>query len=192
MDTNTELARAGDAARTETPDAERPDGGEGDGRENGAAPPSSSAREAARAAPPPASPSLEAADVLLVYDGECPACDNYCRVMRIREDVGRLVIVDAREDTPIMREITAAGLDIDDGMVLKLGEQLYYGSDAIHMLALIGSRSGVLNRLNYHLFRSPRVAHRLYPMLRAGRAVLLRLLGRTRINNLGLENNERF
>ena len=74
-----------------------------------------------------ASPLLDAADVLLVYDGECPACDNYCRVVRIREDVGRLVIVDAREDTPIMREITAAGLDIDEGMVLKLGERLYYG-----------------------------------------------------------------
>ena len=135
---------------------------------------------------------LEQADVLLVYDGECPACDNYCRVMRIREDVGRLVIVDAREDTPIMREITAAGLDIDDGMVLKLGDELYYGSDAIHMLAMIGSRSGVLNRLNYHVFRSPRVAHRLYPVLRAGRAVLLRLLGKRRINNLDIAGNDRF
>ena len=137
-------------------------------------------------------PLLAAADVLLVYDKECPACDNYCRVVRIREDVGNLVIVDAREDSPIMREITAAGLDIDDGMVLKLGDELYYGSDAIHMLALIGSRSGVLNRLNYHLFRSPRVAHVLYPALRAARAVLLRLLGKTRINNLGVAGRERF
>ena len=135
---------------------------------------------------------LERADVLLVYDGECPACDNYCRVMRIREDVGNLVIVDAREDSPIMSEITAAGLDIDEGMVLKLGDELYYGSDAIHMLAMIGSRSGVLNRLNYHVFRSPRVARRLYPVLRAGRGVLLKLLGKTRINNLGIAGNDRF
>lgn len=135
---------------------------------------------------------LEKADVLLVYDGECPACDNYCRVVRIREDIGRLVIVDAREDSPVMQEITAAGLDIDEGMVLKLGESLYYGSDAIHMLAMIGSRSGVLNRLNYHVFKSPRVAAVLYPLLRSCRAVLLKLLRKTRINNLDLEGNERF
>ena len=135
---------------------------------------------------------LDTAEVLLVYDAECPACDNYCRLVRIREDVGRLVIVDAREDTPIMREITARGLDIDEGMVLKLGETLYYGSDAIHMLSLIGSRSGVFNRVNHHLFRSRRVAHALYPVLRAGRGVLLKLLGRTRINNLGIEGNDRF
>lgn len=132
------------------------------------------------------------ADVLLVYDGECPACDNYSRIVRIREDVGRLVLVDAREDTPILREITARGLDIDEGMVLKLGDTLYHGSDAIHVLSLIGTRSGVLNRLNHHLFRHPRVAAVLYPVLRRCRALLLRLLGRTRINNLGLENNERF
>ena len=130
--------------------------------------------------------------MLLVYDKECPACDNYVRVVRIREDIGRLVLVDAREDSPIMREITARGLDIDEGMVLKMGDALYYGSDAIHMLALIGSRSGVLNRLNHHLFRSKRLAGVLYPMLRGCRNLLLKVLGRTRINNLGIEGRERF
>ena len=135
---------------------------------------------------------LDAADVLLVYDGECPACSRYGQIVRVREDVGRLVVVDAREDTPIMREITAAGLDIDEGMVLKLGDELYYGSDAIHMLAMIGSRSGPLNRLNYRLFSSPRVARALYPVLRAGRGVLLKLLRRSRINNLGIAGNDRF
>ena len=135
---------------------------------------------------------LDAADVLLVYDGECPACSRYGQIVRVREDVGRLVVVDAREDTPIMREITAAGLDIDEGMVLKLGGELYHGAEAMHMLALIGGRSGLLNRLNYRLFSSRRVAAALYPLLRGGRALLLRALGRTRINNLGREGNERF
>lgn len=136
--------------------------------------------------------TLDDTDVLLVYDKQCPACDAYVRVMRVRSDVGTLRIVDAREDSPIMREITAAGLDVDDGMVLKMGDALYYGSDAIHALALISSRSGVLNRLNYRVFGSKAVASRLYPLLRRGREVLLRLLGKTRINNLGIEGRERF
>lgn len=136
--------------------------------------------------------TLDDTDVLMVYDKQCPACDAYVRVMRVRSDVGTLRIVDAREDSPIMREITAAGLDVDDGMVLKMGDALYYGSDAIHALALISSRSGVLNRLNYRVFGSKAVASRLYPLLRRGREVLLRLLGKTRINNLGIEGRERF
>jgi len=131
-------------------------------------------------------------EILLVYDGECPACNAYCQVMRIRESVGDLKIVDARQDSDVLREITSEGLDIDQGMVVKMGGQLYYGSDAINALALISSRSGVLNRLNYWMFKSKSASKILYPMLRACRNLLLKILGKSRINNLGLENNNRF
>ena len=135
---------------------------------------------------------LDAAKLLLVYDKECPACNNYCQMVRIRESVGELQLVDAREDTPIMQEITAAGLDIDEGMVLKMNDQLYYGSDAIHALALISSRSGVFNRLVYWVFKSKRASHVLYPILKNGRAVLLKLMGKSKINNLDVAGNDRF
>lgn len=63
--------------------------------------------------------------------------------------MGDLRIVDVRIKSAVMNEISAQGLDIDQGMVLKMGEQLYYGSDVLHTLALIGSRSGLFNRFNY-------------------------------------------
>lgn len=131
-------------------------------------------------------------EILLVYDKQCPVCDNYCRMVRIRELVGKLKLVDAREPGAIMDEITAQGLDIDQGMVLKMGERMYYGSDAIHAVALISSRSGIFNRLNYWMFRSRALSHLFYPILRFFRNLLLKLLRRTKINNLGLENNDRF
>jgi predicted DCC family thiol-disulfide oxidoreductase YuxK len=131
-------------------------------------------------------------DVLLVYDRQCPACDYYCNLARIRESVGRLVLVDARDGGPIMDEITAAGLDIDQGMVVKVGDALYYGPDAIHVLALLGTNTGVFNRICYWSFRSKRVSRVLYPVLRACRNLLLKLLGRTKINNLRFSDNERF
>jgi predicted DCC family thiol-disulfide oxidoreductase YuxK len=127
-----------------------------------------------------------------VYDKECPACDNYCRVVRIRESVGDLKLVNAREESEVMREITARGWDIDQGMVLKAGDRLYYGSDAIHALALIGSRSGIFNRLNYWIFKSGTLSAILYPVLRACRNLLLKILGVTKINNLGMPGNDRF
>ncbi len=131
-------------------------------------------------------------EILLVYDTECPACDTYCRLVRIRESAGTLKLVNAREPGPIMDEITARGLDIDQGMVVKMGGQIYYGSDAIHALALVSSRSGFFNRLNYRLFRSRFSSRAIYPVLRFFRNLLLKLLGKTKINNLGLDNNERF
>lgn len=135
---------------------------------------------------------MDTREILLVYDKQCPACDFYCNLARIRQSVGKLVLVDARNGGPIMDELTAAGLDIDQGMVLKMGDQLYYGADAIHMLALMSTRSGIFNRLTYWFFRSRALSALLYPLLRTGRNLLLKILGKTRINNLRRPGNERF
>ena len=131
-------------------------------------------------------------EIVLVYDKECPVCDNYCRRVRIEESVGHLKMIDARESSEVLDEITALGLDIDQGMVLKMGASSYYGADAIHALALISSRSGFFNRLNYRIFQSRRASRIVYPALKLGRNLLLKILGKTKINNLGQENNEKF
>jgi predicted DCC family thiol-disulfide oxidoreductase YuxK len=135
---------------------------------------------------------MQREQILLVYDRECPACNAYCKVVKIRESVGDLRIVDARKNSEVMNEITAQGLDIDQGMVLKMGEQFYYGADAIHTLALIGSRSGILNRLNYWMFKSKIISRVFYPLLRASRNLLLKILKKTKINNLKDKSNDRF
>lgn len=132
------------------------------------------------------------AEVIVVYDKECPACDYYCNLVRIRESVGRLVLLDARDGGPILDEITARGLDIDQGMVVKVGDQLYYGPDAIHALSLMGTNKGFFNRMAYWAFRSRAVSRVLYPVLRACRNLLLKLLGKTKINNLQVTGNDKF
>jgi len=135
---------------------------------------------------------VDSADILLVYDRECPVCDAYCRMVRIRESVGALRLVNARDASGIMGEITAKGLDIDEGMVLKFGNTLYYGADAIHVLSLMSSRSGAFNRLTYWIFRSKSRSTILYPLFRFFRNLLLKVLRKARINNLGLPRRERF
>jgi predicted DCC family thiol-disulfide oxidoreductase YuxK len=134
----------------------------------------------------------DARRILVVYDRQCPMCDFYCQLVRIRESAGSLELVNAREDSDIMRRITEAGLDIDEGIVLVVEDELYYGPEAIHRLALLGTRSGIFNRVAYWAFRSRRVSGILYPVLKACRNLLLKILGRTRINNLRLPGNERF
>ena len=131
-------------------------------------------------------------EILLVYDKECPACDTYCRLVEVQPSAGRLTLVNARDRTPVMDEITKAGLDIDQGMVVKMDGKIYYGSDAISALALISSRSGFFNRLSHYAFRSRTMAHLLYPPLRVCRNLLLKILGKTKINNLRVKGNDRF
>ena len=131
-------------------------------------------------------------DILLIYDKECPACNYYCNLVRIRESFGNLVLLDARDGGPVMDEITAAGLDIDQGMVLKVGDNLYYGSEAIHSLTLMSTRFGIFNRLCYFFFKSEKISSVLYPVLRSCRNLLLKILRKSKINNLEVANNDRF
>lgn len=131
-------------------------------------------------------------EILLVYDGECPACDTYCHLVRIPRSAGSHRLINARESPSVMEEISAARLDIDQGMVVKMGGRLYYGSDAIHLLALLSSRSDLFNKLTYYVFRSRTLSRMLYPVLRACCGVLLRVMGKTKINNLRIKGNDRF
>src|SRR5271165_2363920 len=123
-------------------------------------------------------------DAWLVYDGECPVCKTYTKYIRIRKTVGQLHLVDARHQGPLMDQITAAGLDIDHGMVLKFNDVIYYGADAIFVLTKLSSPSGIFNRINYYFFSSKLGAAVFYPVGKAFRTVLLKLLGIKYIENL--------
>ncbi|MDX1802568.1 MAG: DCC1-like thiol-disulfide oxidoreductase family protein [Alcanivorax sp.] len=127
----------------------------------------------------------------LVYDGECPVCQRFSQRVRIRDSVGELHLLDARQPSALLDAITARGLDIDQGMVLVVDQQFYYGADALHALALLGSHVGLFNRFNHWVFRSGRRARLLYPLLRGMRNLLLRLLGTPPINNLKRDDQGR-
>ncbi len=136
--------------------------------------------------------SMNEPEILLIYDKQCPVCDAYCRALYRTEPGGSLRLIDAREPTALMQEITRQGLDIDQGMVVKVDGTLHYGANAIHVLARLSRAPGIFSRLNRWLFRTERRSRIVYPMLRSARNLLLKAMRRTRINNLRLPNNDRF
>jgi predicted DCC family thiol-disulfide oxidoreductase YuxK len=119
--------------------------------------------------------------VSVVYDGLCPFCSAYAHMLRLRESAGPVRLVDAREDPALVADLAAAGAPVNDGMAVLYAGRLYYGGDAVHLLALLASQSGLANRLIARLLRSQRCALLAYPALRAGRNLGLRLLGRPQI-----------
>jgi predicted DCC family thiol-disulfide oxidoreductase YuxK len=117
----------------------------------------------------------------IIYDGQCPFCSRYVQLVRLRDSLGGVALVDARKGGPLVDEVRSAGADLDEGMVLKMDGRLYHGEECIHMLALLSTPSGLFNRTNAAIFRSRNASKLLYPMLRAGRNAALRLLGRSKI-----------
>lgn len=111
--------------------------------------------------------------IYLLYDGQCPVCHTYVTKLRIEKAAGKFVLISAREPSALLDEVNAKGINIDEGMVLKMGNQLYHGKEAIHRLALLGTKSGVFNRINFLIFRSRTLSTLLYPLCKCARDILL-------------------
>lgn len=117
----------------------------------------------------------------VVYDGDCPVCTAYsCNITTDRPGT----ILNARQGGKVVDDLTAAGIDLDEGMVVIRDGKYFHGADAVQIMALHSTGGGFLDRLNHVVFRSRARSRALYPFLRFGRNILLRVRGKTRIDNL--------
>lgn len=121
--------------------------------------------------------------LLIVYDGECPFCSNYVKLIRIRESFDDVQLIDARKNPLITQDLHSRGLNLDDGMVLIMNDQYFHGADCINRLAMMSTELGWFNKLNAALFRSQNFSRLSYPFLRAGRNAVLFLLRRKPIHS---------
>ena len=72
----------------------------------------------------------------------CPFCTRYVMLYRIRQLAEKVHMIDARTDHPVVAEVKARGLSLENGMAVKMGGRYYHGADALHVLALLGARAG--------------------------------------------------
>ena len=117
----------------------------------------------------------------IIYDGQCPFCSAYVSHVRLREHAD-VTYTDARTAPSLVAELAREGIDLDTGMVVTLDDARYHGAEAMHVLASLTTPSGAWNRMNAWLFGSAPRARILYPWLRRGRAAVLWLLRRPRLN----------
>lgn len=119
----------------------------------------------------------------IVYDGECPFCSRYVKMLRLRAVIGPIQLVDARTDHPMVAWLHKQQIDLDEGMAFVQNGQISYGEECIHKLALLTTPSGIFNRLTAWVFRSPTASRLIYPILRFGRNVTLKILGRRKLGS---------
>ena len=123
--------------------------------------------------------------ISIIYDGQCPFCSSYVQLLRIRDSLGTVSLIDARTSPDeVLLEIKAAGLDLDEGMVVKIDDRMYSGAEAIHVLASVSTKFGMFNRINGFIFRSARLSRLIYPLMRTCRNAALKILGRKKISSL--------
>jgi predicted DCC family thiol-disulfide oxidoreductase YuxK len=116
---------------------------------------------------------------LIIYDGDCVFCQNYTRLLRLREAVGKVELVDARSDDPRVLHYWRDGYDLNAGMLFVYGGKVFHGSDAVHVLGALSTSSSWFNRLNQTIFSSRTASTLLYPLLKLVRRVTLLARGKS-------------
>ena len=120
---------------------------------------------------------------LIIYDGDCIFCQNYVRLVRLRETVGNVELVDARSEDPRVRKYQRDGYDLNEGMLFVWNGRVYHGSDAVHVLAGLSTEAGWFNKLNSAIFSSRTASRLLYPFLKIGRRITLFARGKSLIGD---------
>jgi predicted DCC family thiol-disulfide oxidoreductase YuxK len=118
----------------------------------------------------------------VVYDGECPFCSQYVKLLRLREQLGKVKPVSARDDHAVVRYVKSKGIDLNQEMALVMKGEIYSGADCIHRLALMSTGSGFFNGLMSRMFASRGLTRFMYPIMRTGRNATLALMGRKAIS----------
>src|SRR5260370_31058677 len=85
--------------------------------------------------------------MVIVYDGECPFCRNYVRLMELRKAVGNVDLVNARTPHPAVWKLVELGYDLNEGMAAIYGGKVYYGSDAVVLLSSMTNGRGWAGRV---------------------------------------------
>ena len=127
--------------------------------------------------------SAKSDGVVVIYDGDCPFCNSYVRLAALRNAVASVELVDARSADPRVGDVQKRGFDLNEGMIAIFGGKIYYGADALVLLSTLSENRGPFARLLSRLFSDPGRAQRLYPALKAGRLIALKLLGRSQISS---------
>lgn len=115
----------------------------------------------------------------LLYDGECPACRSYVAFSRLRQLYPDIALIDARMAPDLVASLRVQGYEINEGMVLKLGQAIHFGPEATRMIAALGQTApSAVTRLGLHVVGGAAWSTALYPWLNRARQLLLRFLGR--------------
>ena len=113
----------------------------------------------------------------IYYDGDCYFCRNYAELVELRNTVGDVRLISVREDTPEVRDIMAAGYNLNTGFVVEHDGVRMSGSEAYSYLSGLMRKEAIFDRMIGWTAGNPNISKPFYPILVSLRMVLLAVQG---------------
>lgn len=117
--------------------------------------------------------------IRVVYDGDCVYCENFVQMSNLRHNLGEVKLINARSSLPpeVTKVLTSLDIKLDDGMLVLVGDKVFYGPDAITFLSFYADKRSLFRRIFFQIFKSSYLNKFLYPVMKLGRSVTLFLRG---------------
>ena len=111
----------------------------------------------------------------LIYDGECPFCNQFAELLEIKSKLKNIKILDGRKNLTLIKSFLDKGYDLDKGAILFKDEEIFHGADAINTICKkINNPSSSLLFLLSSVFKSNKRTNLIFPLLvRARRFALI-------------------
>ncbi len=114
---------------------------------------------------------------VFIYDGGCPFCKYFAELSELRSGIPSLIIIDGRANSEIRGNLLSRGFNLKDGAILMIGDDIFYGSNAVHWLCSRMDPSDRLLALISKIFSVRSRSYNLYPFLLFARKVALSFKG---------------
>lgn len=112
-------------------------------------------------------------NALLYYDGDCPFCNRYAKLIELRRCIN-LELCDAREN--LSYKNFDPNVQLDDGVILIVqNTTLYQGVDALNYLDNICKFKGLIFTLQRWVFANKYLGAAVYWFLKILRRIALKL-----------------
>ena len=106
-------------------------------------------------------------------------------MVRLRQQLPTLELLSARNPHAVVDFLQSEGFDLNDGIVLIENGHIYFGDQAMYRIATLTRGEGLFSTMNQWLFSSERRSRVLYPLLKAGRRWVLKVMRRRPIEHRG-------
>ena len=116
---------------------------------------------------------------LFIYDGECPFCNHFAKLIELKGKLPSLQIEDGRDNLKHLTQLYKKGYDLNKGAILIHNGNIMHGADAINWICseIKDPNDSLLETLRI-IFTSNKRSKLLFPFLLWGRRISLTVKGK--------------
>ena len=119
-------------------------------------------------------------DIIIYYDGECPYCVSYQKVIDIKKKYS-FEIKDARLHPKEIANFKDQGYKIEDGILMIFKDEIIQGAEALRRIDLLTEKRTTISKLYALIIRLSFFGYIIYPLVKIIRIITLKIMGIKRI-----------